>query len=316
MSSSPRAVAVALAVVLAVAACAGSAPAPSPSAVPSVPATSAPSVAASPAATATPDVCARANLKTLTAGKLTIGTDNPAYGPWFAGPAPAKTSTWQNADPNNGAGLEAATAYAIADKLGFAKADVVWVVVPFNNVIQPGPKSFDLDLNQVSWNPERAQQVDLSDGYFDDNQAVVGLKSNPIAKVTTVAGLASLRLGTQVGTTSYKYITDNIRPTTKPSVYSSMDAAIAALRAKQIDGVVADLGTAFFMRDVQLTDGVIVGRLPTVGEQERFAAVLNQGSPLTACVNQAIAALKADGTLEKIRQQWIVSTEGDVPDFK
>lgn len=316
MLGSPRAVAVALTLVLAVAACTGATTTPSPSVPASTAATSAPSALGTPPASATPDACARANLKTLTAGKLTIGTDNPAYGPWFAGPAPAKSSTWQNADPNNGAGLEAATAYAIADKLGFAKADVVWVVVPFNNVIQPGPKSFDLDLNQVSWNPQRAQQVDLSDGYFDDNQAVVGLKANGIARVTTVSGLASLRLGTQVGTTSYVYITDNIRPSTKPSVYSSMDAAIAALKAKQIDGVVADLGTSFFMRDVQLSDGVIVGRLPTVGEQERFAAVLNLGSPLTPCVNQAIAALKADGTLEQIRQKWIVSTEGDVPELK
>ncbi len=315
MPRSQRTLAVALMLVLAVAACAGATTTPSPS-VPASAATSAPNAATTLPASATPDACARANLKTLTAGRLTIGTDNPAFGPWFAGPAPAKTSTWQYADPNNGAGLEAATAYAIADKLGFARADVVWVVVPFNNVIQPGPKSFDLDLNEVSWSAKRAEQVDLSDGYFDDNQAVVGLKANGIAKVTTVSGLASLRLGTQVGTTSYAYIADNIRPSTKPSVYSSMDAAIAALKAKQIDGVVADLGTAFFMRDAQLSDGVIVGRLPTVGEQERFAAVLNLGSPLTPCVNQAIAALKADGALEQIRQKWIVSTEGDVPELK
>ena len=146
MPRSQRTLAVALMLVLAVAACAGATTTPSPS-VPASVATFAPSAAATPPASATPDACARANLKTLTAGKLTIGTDNPAYGPWFAGPTPAKTSTWQNADPNNGAGLEAATAYAIADKLGFAHADVVWVVVPFNNVIQPGPKSFGTRQN-------------------------------------------------------------------------------------------------------------------------------------------------------------------------
>jgi polar amino acid transport system substrate-binding protein len=290
------------------------APTVAPTVAPTAAPTEAPTAAPTPAPTPTPDACARENLKTLTAGKLTIGTDNPAWGPWFAGPEPAKDSVWKNADPNNGQGLEAATAYAIAEKLGFAKADVVWVVVPWNNIIQPGPKSYDFDLNQVSYSPERAQQVDMSDGYFDDNQAVVALKGNPITKATSLADLKPFKLGTAIGTTSYTYIHENIKPTPKISVYNDMEGAKNALLAKQIDGVVADLGTTFFMRDVQLSpDGVIVGKLPTIGEQERFVAVLDKGSSLTACVNKAVEAIKADGTLEQIRQEWIVKPEGEVP---
>jgi polar amino acid transport system substrate-binding protein len=279
---------------------------PSPSASPTNPSTAAPATAAPSA-----DSCAKASLTLHTPGKLTIGTDNPAFGPWFGG-TPAKGSPWQVSDPTSGEGLESAVAYAIADKLGFDKAEVAWVAVPFNNVIQPGPKAFDFDVNQVSYSSERAKAVDMSDGYFDDNQAVVAFKDRPIAKATSVADLKAYRLGAQIGTTSYAYITDNIKPTVQPRVYNTTDAAIKGLQAKQIDGIVVDLGTAFYMRDAQLTNGTIVGSLPTVGAQEHFSAVLNKGSPLTTCVNAAIGALKADGTLDALRKQWIES-KGSVP---
>jgi polar amino acid transport system substrate-binding protein len=247
-------------------------------------------------------------------GKLTVGTDNPPFGPWFGGP-PAKGSTWRLSDPTSGEGLESAVAYAIANELGFDRAEVAWVVVPFNNVVRPGPKAFDFDVNQVSYSSERAQAVDLSEGYFDNNQAVVAFKSTSIAKATSVADLKAFRLGAQVGTTSYAYIIDNIAPAAQPRAYNTNDAAIKGLQARQIDGIVVDLGTAFHMRDMQLTNGTIVGSLPTVGAQEYFSAVLSKGSPLTACVNAAIAALKSDGTLDALRKQWIES-EGSVPVLK
>lgn len=315
-----------LGVAIVVAGC-STAATPTPSAPTSAPSAAAPSEAASasPAASAGASAspaasqalaCNRPDLKTMTQAMLTIGTDNPAYGPWFAGPAPAAGSKWENSDPNNGLGLEAATAYLIASQLGFPKADVVWVQVPFNNAIQPGPKTFDIDLNQVSYSADRAQAVDLSDGYFDNNQAVVAFKGTAIAKATTVAELKNFRLGTQVGTTSLAYIQNNIQPTAQPRVYNTLDAAIAALKVHQIDGVVADLGTSYFIRDVQINNGVIVGELPTVGDQEHFSVVLDKGSSLTPCVNQAIQALVANGDLESLRQEYIVKVEGDVPMFK
>ena len=254
----------------------------------------------------TPDVCA--NVATLTDGKLTVGADNPAYPPFYipSDPAPAG-SEWELGDPTNGKGLESATAYAIADQLGFAKDDVVWVVAPFNTVIQPGDKAFDMYLTQVSYSDQRAEVVDLSDGYFDLNQAVVALDDTPIAKVTTVAGLKDFKLGAQVGTTSYDYIVNNIDPTKEPAVYDTNDAAIQALQGGQIDGVVADLPTTFYMRDAQLTGGKIVGSLPTAAgeEVEHFSVLLAKDSALTECVNRAIQALKDDGSLDVIREEWI-----------
>lgn len=291
-----------------VAACSGGASPSSSTAAPTVAPSTAVTDAPSVAPSATADACAKESLALTTPGMLTIGADNPAFPPYFAGPAEGETATapWEFGDPNNGQGFEAATAYAIAEALGFTKDEVTWIPVPFNNAIQPGDKAFDLYLTQVSFSEERTQAVDLSEGYFDLVQSVVSLADNPIGSVTTVAGLKDFKLGAPVGTTSLTYITDVIAPTTDPSVYDTLDAAIQAISAKQIDGVVVDLPTAFFITAVQLEGGKIVGSLPSAGQEvEHFSVVLDKGSPLTACVNEAIAAITADGTLAAITEEWI-----------
>jgi polar amino acid transport system substrate-binding protein len=288
-----------------------SAPTPSSAAV----ASTAPSVAPSP----TPDACAASNLTLLAPGKLTIGTDNPAFPPYFqpdASGAPT-TAPWELGDPTNGQGFESAVAYALAKQLGFTKDQVAWVYVPFDNSFKPGPKSFDFDINQISFLPERAQAVDMTDGYYSVNQAVVALAANPISKVTSISGLAPFRFGAQVGTTSLKTITDVIKPTKDPSVYDTNDAAIAALKAKQIDGIVADLPTAFFMTGAQLNDkGTVVGQfaLPAGADVEHFSLVLAKGSSLTDCMNGAIKALTDDGTLAALTQEWL-SDKASAPVF-
>lgn len=245
--------------------------------------------------------CLKGSVATLADGKLTIGTDNPAYGPWFA-----------DNDPSNGKGYESAVGYAIAEKLGFGKADVVWAKVPFNKVVLPGAKDFDFDLNQVSITEERKKAVDFSSGYYDVVQTVVSYKGSPIDGVTTVAALKDAKLGGQVGTTSLRAISDQIGA--KASVYDTNDAAVQALQAKQIDGIVVDLPTAFYMTAAQLDDGVIVGQLPLAGAAEQFGAVLDKGSSLTPCVTAAVDALRADGTLDKLVAQWL-SAQG-APELK
>ncbi len=280
----------------------GASPTPAPTAAPTAAPTPVPTEAPTP--TATPNACAPENLATLTAGTLTIGADNPAYPPYFEIGDPA-TPPWELGDPTNGKGFEAAVAYAVAARLGFAKDAVAWTVVPFNNSFAPGPKTFDFYITQVSYKPERATAVDLSDGYYFVNQAVVALKDSPIAAAKTIGELAKYRFGAQVGTTSYDTIVNTIRPTAEPSVFDTNDAAIEALKNKQIDGLVVDLPTAFFVTAVQVEGGVIVGQFPAPAEGEHFSLVLAKASPLTACVNQAIAALKADGTLEAITTEWL-----------
>jgi polar amino acid transport system substrate-binding protein len=246
--------------------------------------------------TAAADACAKSSLTLVAPGTLTVGTDKPAYEPWFSGD-----------DPSNGKGYESAVAYAVAEKLGFAKTDVKWTVVPFNTAISPAPKSFDLDVNQISISEDRRKAVDFSSGYYDVRQAVVSYKGSPIDGKTTVADLKSANLGAQVGTTSYTAITEQIQPSNDPKVFDTNDIAVQALKNKQIDGIVVDVPTAFYMTAAQLDDGVIVGQLPASGEPEQFGAVLDKGSALTPCVSKAVDALRADGTLEKLQQQYLAN---------
>src|SRR5215216_5971539 len=244
--------------------------------------------------------CAKDQLDLTSAGKLTIGTDNPAFPPWFDGGSP-KGSKWEINDPSKGQGFEGAVAYAVAKKMGFAKNEVAWVVVPFDQSFKPGPKSFDFDINQISIKPERAKNVDFSEPYYDVNQALVALKRSTLANAKTMAAVK----GAQLGTTSLTYIQDEIEPSKDPSVYNTNNDVISALKAKQIDGIVVDLPTAFYVTAVQHPSGTIVGQFPDAGEQEQFGLVLAKDSPLTACVDKAVTALRDDGTLDQIQQKWL-----------
>jgi polar amino acid transport system substrate-binding protein len=254
-----------------------------------------------PTATGTTGLaCGKDQLRTLTAGKLTIGTDEPVYPPWFV-----------DNKPENGQGFEGAVAQAVATKLGYTAADVVWVRVPFNNAIAPGPKTFDFDINEFSITEERKAAVDFSAPYYDVTQAVVALKTNKVGGATSLAELKTAKLGAQVGTTSLKAITEVIKPDAQPSVYNNNDDAKAALQNGSIDGLVLDLPTAFFVTAAEIDNSAIIGQLPQPsGQPEQFGLVLDKGSALTPCVSQAVEALRADGTLKGLEDQWLAQVAG------
>jgi polar amino acid transport system substrate-binding protein len=251
-----------------------------------------------------------ASCPTIKDGQLTIGTDNPAYPPWYAGGT--KSSKWKINDPSTGKGYESAVAYAIAGKLGYTRAKVSWTYVPFNRSFAPGKKSFDFDINQISYTPARAKVVAFSKSYYDVNQAIVVKKGTKIASVHSVAGLRSFKLGAQLGTTSYQFIKSRIKPSQTPSVPSSNAAAVALLKNKQIDGLVVDLPTAFYVTAVQVPNSKILGQFENTAGQatDHFGVVLQKGNPLTACVNKAITTLRASGTLKKLQQTWLAKATG------
>lgn len=254
--------------------------------------------------------CDKASLPLTTKGMLTVGTDNPAYPPWFGG-GELKGSKWKIDDPSTGQGYESAVAYEVAKRLGFGKAEVMWKVVPFSQSFAPGKKKFDVFVNQVSYSPARAKNVDFSASYYDVAQAVVALKGKPVAKAAGVAALKAYKLGAPIGTTSYKAITDVIRPKQGPAVYDTLNDGVTALQNGQIDGLVVDLPTAFYITAAQIDNGVIVGQLPAIGgQQERFGLVLGKGSALTTCVDRALTAMRADGTLKQLVGTWLAKSAG------
>ena len=251
------------------------------------------------------DACTPDQLQTRTAGRLTVGTDSPAFEPWFV-----------DDDPTNGEGFESAVAYAVAEELGFARGDVEWVTVPFNNSYAPGEKSFDFDINQISITPARAEAVDFSQGYYQASQAVIATEGSPAAEASSLEDLQGLKLGAQTGTTSLTAIRDVIDPDEEPLVFDDTNSAKQALNNGQLDAFLADLPTAFYITAVEIPNSTIVGQFqPETGQQEEFGLLFEKGSPLVDCVDQALTALEEDGTLADLEERWLSETV-NVPELQ
>jgi polar amino acid transport system substrate-binding protein len=238
---------------------------------------------------------------TITDGALTIATGEPAYSPWV-----------ENDAPESGEGFEAAVALAVAEELGYTGESVVWVRTTFDEAIQPGAKSFDFNLQQYSITPERAETISFSDPYYTTNQAIVALEGSPAIGATTTADLVDVKFGAQAGTTSLSFITDVIKPSNEPFVYDDNAGAKAALEAGQIDAIVVDLPTAFYIAAVEIEGASVIGQFPADagGTTDEFGLVFEKDNPLVDCVNAALATLKESGELASIEQQWLSDKTG------
>jgi len=241
--------------------------------------------------------CEKGELATVTEGKLTIATGEPAYYPWVL-----------DDKPESGEGFEGAVAYAVAKQLGFDAADVAWVRTTFDSAVTPGEKKFDFNLQQFSITDDRKKAVDFSSPYYTAPQAIVSFKGSKIEGKTSLAELKNAKLGAAVGTTSLDAIENQIG--TKPQVFNDNAAGVSALKNKQIDGLVVDLPTAFYLSGVEVPNGLIVGQLPSNGEGDQFGLLLSKGSKLTSCVTGAVDAITADGTLAAITDKWLATDAG------
>jgi polar amino acid transport system substrate-binding protein len=237
----------------------------------------------------------------VTDGKLTIATGEPAYFPYFI----------DTDHPENGEGFEAAVAAAVADELGFDADDVVWVRTGFDEAIAPGPKDFDFNIQQFSITDERKQQVDFSSPYYEATQAVITVEGSAAAGATTIADLKELLIGAATGTTSLQAVEQTIQPTAGAQVFNTNDDAKLALQSGQVDAIVVDLPTAFYITGVELEGGVIVGQLPaSAGISDEWGLLLAKDSPLTDKVTAAVDALRESGKLDEIAEEWLGADAG------
>jgi polar amino acid transport system substrate-binding protein len=237
--------------------------------------------------------CTPEQLQTKEDGVLTVATDSPAFPPYFV-----------DDDPTNGEGFESAVAYAIADELGYDEADVKWVVEPFNSSYAPGPKDFDFDVNQISITPKRAEQVDFSSPYYEAEQAVVALKDSDAAGATSLADLQDAAIGVQIGTTSLDAVDASIQPSEEPQVFDTSNDVVTALKNGQVDAIVVDVPTAYFLTATEIPEAETIGQFPAPGG-DQWGALLEKDSPLTACVSQAIDSLNESGELPEIEREWM-----------
>jgi polar amino acid transport system substrate-binding protein len=287
---------------LGVAGCGSSSSGSSPSTVSqsSAPAPAATSASTAAAAGLIPG-CTPSTLQTVSSGNITIGVDQPVYPPWFN----------HNKTPIDGNGFESAVDLAIAKELGYTPAQTKVKRITFTQAIGPAARDFDFDLDEFSITAAREKAVDFSAPYYDVAEAIVAMKGTKGATVTTAAGLKSLKLGAQLGTTDADAINNVIKPSSH-AFYSSNALAVQALKNGQIDGLVVDLPTAFYITSAQVSGSTIVGQLPVGANPEQFGALLAKGSPLTSCVSKAVDALKASGDLAKIQNKWLAK-EANAP---
>jgi polar amino acid transport system substrate-binding protein len=244
------------------------------------------------------DSCSKSQLALVNPGQLTVGTDKPAFPPYF-----------EDDDPTNGKGFESAVAYGVAKNLGFDKADVKWTVVPFNSSYAPGPKKFDFDINQISITPERAKVVDFSDPYYVAPQAVVVGKGSDLAGASSLADLTDATIGVQIGTTSLDAVNDVVKPSNDPKVFNDSNDVVTALKQNQVDAIVTDLPTGFYITAAQVEGSKIIGQFNAPGG-DSFGLLLEKDSKLTPCVNKALGKLESSGELKQITDRWMGEAAG------
>lgn len=246
------------------------------------------------------DVCAEG--KTLSEGKLTIATGNPAYYPWV-----------MNDAPESGEGFEAAVAYAIAGKMGFGSENVTWVRTSFDEAIQPGAKNFDFNLQQYSITPEREEMVDFSLPYYTSAMAVLTTQSIVDAGAEpTLDSMRNLKWGAVATTTAIPILTNLIKPMSDPLLYNDNADVNAAIMAGQIEAALYDLPTALYLSAVVVEGGVLLGQFPPDQSErpDQFGLLMENGNPLKECVDAAISALQESGELARIENQWLAKATG------
>jgi len=246
--------------------------------------------------------CEKGKLPTLEEGMLTVGTDKPAYPPYF-----------EDDDPTNGEGFESAVAYAIGEQLGYPKAKVKWTVVPFDSSYAPGEKDFDFDVNEISITPARVKVVDFSAPYYKANQAVVALDGSDASKAKSLADLEDTKIGVQINTTSLSAVEEEIDPSSKPEVFNNSNDVVTALKNGQVEAVVVDLPTALYLTAAQVEDATVVGQFGKASGEE-WGALLAKESPLTGCVSEAIESLESSGELKQITERWM-SQAAEAPEL-
>ncbi len=257
----------------------------------------------STASSSAPTSCAKADLALVHAGQLTLATDSPAYPPYF-----------EDNTPSNGKGFESAVAYAVAKQLGFSASEVKWVVEPFDSSYAPGPKSFDFDINEISITQAREGAVDFSTPYYTNPQGIIVAKGSSLAQATGLAAFKSAKLGVQLGSTSLQAVDSQIDPTTKPDVFNTSNDVVSAFNIHRVNAVVVDLATAFELTSGETKDSTIAGQFNAAGG-DKWGLLLGKGSKLTPCVDKAVSALSANGTLSRLDRRWIASASS-VPVLK
>jgi polar amino acid transport system substrate-binding protein len=166
-------------------------------------------------------------------------------------------------------------------------------------------------MQQYSITPERDQVVDFSAPYYTAPMAVL-VGSGSVDTPPTFEALKSLKWGAVGTTTAVPKLTEVIQPDSDLLLYGDNADVNAAISANQIDAALFDLPTALFLSAVMIEGSKVIGQfVPDASDNpDQFGMLMEEGNPLKACVDDALAAMIESGTLAAIEAQWLQDTTG------
>lgn len=262
--------------------------------------------------------------------KLTMSTNNPASPPWWGGDPnvetlamPAGQSGWDVGNPYAMEGFEGGVSASLSNALGYELLDVSWIPVSNVEALAPGAKPFDFHIAQVTTRTASTDAVDVTDPYYTSYESVVGIAGRPIASISTLAALATYKLGAVTGTAG-EALAAAVVPAAPFTPFPDLMAAVDGLRAGAVDGLVVNVNVALYLRDnwheggddpAPLPEGAIVGRFAPAMWTDEFVVVLEKGSPLTTCVNEAIDEIRRQGLINEYVTEYIINSDS-IPTFQ
>ena len=196
-------------------------------------------------------------------------------------------------------GLDMDLGRAVAEKLGL---ECVYTNLDFDGIvpaIAAGGQA-DAGLSGISITPEREDQVNFSEPYYIDNQAVAVLSSNTdITEDNAVDALntAEMTIAVQSGSTGADHAAEYF-PNAEQLAFPQFTDAFAAVSAGQADAVCGNLAVVEQMLAGAYTDQHIVYSSAT---GEEYAICVNKdNAALLDAINDAIATLQEDGTIDEL----------------
>ncbi len=186
-------------------------------------------------------------------------------------------------------------------------AKIVWGTCSWDTMIQAiRDGQYDVGMDGISITDERKKQVDFSDSYMVSQQFMLVRKSeNRFSNAAEFAANAKLLIGSQAGTTNFYVAVYNVldgkEDNPRIKLFETFGATVQALLAGDVDCVLMDAASS------RGYIGANPDKLKTVGEPlgtDNYGFIFKPGSDLVAPFNAAIAALKADGTFDKLTNHW------------
>lgn len=206
---------------------------------------------------------------------------------------------------NNGTveGFEVDLMNAIAEKMGLEcnylptmKFDTIIPAIVAGGTADVGVSGFTIT-------PQREEEVDFTTPICDTNQCIVVLNGSDITDESMIAGK---RIGAETGTTGLDWAKENLTDAQEIVAFDEYPAVFAALQSGQVAAVVLDKPVADYYINIAYSDCQVVKEIPT-GEQ--YGIAVSKDNPnLTAAIDDAIAQLEADGTIDELNQKWFGTT--------